>query len=487
MELEEVPASQEAEIHRVLPLEAPEQSDEEDFKELGLDTWGEADADDLASLPVPETEDNNNDSIFEETKDILNKDQDYLDELVQESVDDDKDLDKIIEETNKLLAESDDAFDTNDYDNSDEQDKNDEGVDAFNENDTPEKIYKDLNDDLDKLFETLDKLRDDNSDENEKSDKEVVDDVKDYEEKYDKPYNEGVALSWRNAEVDAAESADAKQNDETADEHNDGGVDENVVSGEDGADDDYENIDDSNLSQIFADNSDALNENADNDEQELVELDVNNEESVKETTAAPLANNDEIIDYADNYDDPSDSEPNADDDIDSVVKQIFADDVKPQLYGNDALVDEKQSKEENAEEFDTKTTNVEEETTQKSVMIEDLNNAQLDDLMVQFAAAHKDELDVNSENFAKHVKPIHMTLSADEPTVITSPDYPENYSPNNIIDWILEGPGTGIELNITDLALNSAMGDYLLVKPGKCLKFIYYHINVNSADMKGYI
>ncbi|KAJ8708860.1 hypothetical protein PYW08_010242 [Mythimna loreyi] len=453
---EEIPASPEAEVHKVLPLEAPKQSDEEDYKELGLDNdaWN-GDVADADPLPVPEVEDNNNENEGSKS--------DYLDELDQAPVADDKDLSKIIEETKDLLAESDDAFDANDYENSNEQNKNDEEVGLFNEDDTPEKVYKDLNADLDKLFETLDKLADDTSDENEKNDEKTVDNVKDYEEKYGKPYKEDVALSWRNAEVDAAEPEDANENDETADENDDKGADDFISDEE--TDDDYELIDDSNLSKIFASNVNASIENAENDEQELVDFDVKNETSAIDDIK-------KVIDY---FDEPGevklgdgelgDVEPNADDDIESVIKQIFPEQ-EPKLYGDDALVDEKQSKEENAEEFETKTTKVEDGITIKSVMVDDLNSAELSDLMTQFVAAHKEEFDTNSENFEGHVMPIHITLSVDEPTVITSPDFPKPYPTNNIVDWVFDGPGLGIEMNITDFAVNGALGDYLLVKPG---------------------
>lgn len=478
---EEPAIIEQAQEHRVLPIEEPEQRDD-DLQELGADdgTWDEA-VDDIAPLPVPDT-DENNENIFEETKDILNKDQDYLNELDQEPIGDDTGMDKIIEETNKILAEDDDTFDPNDYDNSDEQERSDEDVvidnNDDNDEDTPKKIYADLDADLDKLFETLGKLTDDTSDENASNNKEEANDVKEYEEKYGKPYKEDVALLWREAEVNAAEPEDLNQNEDTVDDNNDEAADDSIVSAE-AVDDEYENIDDSNLSQIFAELANASNENAKQDEQELVELNVNNEGSATEiTTASPekIDGQKKAIDYVDNYDEPSDSEPNADDDIDSVIKQIFSDDVKePQSYGNDALVDEKLINEENVEEFEgdemRTTTDNNVDTKQTTMMVDDLNSAQLSDLMAQFVAAHKEDFDVNSENFAKHVKPIHITLSVDEPTVVTSPDYPEPYPTNNIIDWVFDGPGMGIEMNITSFAVNGAIGDYLLVKPGKCFFF----------------
>lgn len=459
---EESPATEKAQEHEVLPLDVlplvePEQNDEDlDLKELGLDE----DNSNIVPLPVPEAEDNDNDNIFEETKDLLNKEKDYLDEIDQAPVDNDSAVNKMIEETKQILDGYDDTFDADNFDNFDVHAKSDEDVlsEISNENneDSPAKVYADLNADLDKLFETLDKLTD-NTDEKASAEEEEATNIKDYEEKYEKPFNEDVALSWRNAESDDA--AAPVQSDEVADEQDDEAAADDFVSDEE-TDDDYEKVDDSNLSQIFAEN--ASNETATNNKQD--------EEKAKETTEAPLEKIDEIkeiIDYVDNYDEPNDSEPNADDDIDSVIKQIFAEDVtEPKPYGEDALVDDK-SKEEAALELDEVTTTVPDESTQKTVMLEDLNSAEISDLTAQFVAAHKDELDVNSESFAKNVPAIHITLSLDEAVEVTSPNFPASYpGGHNIIDWIFDGPGVGIEMNITDLYLQGSYGDYLLVKPG---------------------
>lgn len=58
-------------------------------------------------------------------------------------------------------------------------------------------------------------------------------------------------------------------------------------------------------------------------------------------------------------------------------------------------------------------------------------------------------------------------LAVDSPTVITSPGFPNPYPTNTTIDWMISGDGMGIEMNITDFAINGHVGDYLLIKPGK--------------------
>ncbi|XP_047036522.1 midasin-like [Helicoverpa zea] len=444
---------EEAELHKVLPLEEPKGLPDqisEVFKDLGIegDTFDDQPEDNDAPLPVPAAEPK---VEAEDTPDNSNEAQDYLDQFYQDAPVDDQAINEIIEETNKLLSDNDDAFDDNDFDNSNEQEQDNSDEDVFSENDdkveedTPEKVYADLNGDLAKLLETFDKLRD--SDEDKDTAEEAADDdIQDYEEKYGKPYKEDVVMSWRNAEADAAEPEDSNQDDEIADDVNKETVEENLVSDEENDSDDYEQIDDSNLSQIFADVAEADEDKAssENDEQELVALETTTTTVDVETTTATIEKNDEAKEAFD-----LDVEQRA-----SLIEN-------PQPYGNDALVDENQPKNEDAVEFEAV-----DDKENKTVMVDDLSSAELSDIMKQFVVAHSEDLDVNSETFSKHIAPIHVTLSVDEPTVVTSPEYPNPYPANTIIDWIFEGPGTGIELNITDFAVNGAIGDYLLVKPG---------------------
>lgn len=58
-------------------------------------------------------------------------------------------------------------------------------------------------------------------------------------------------------------------------------------------------------------------------------------------------------------------------------------------------------------------------------------------------------------------------LTVDNPTVVTSPGFPRPYPTNTTTDWMISGDGMGIELNITNFAVNGHVGDYLLIKPGK--------------------
>ncbi|XP_041972379.1 uncharacterized protein LOC121728295 isoform X2 [Aricia agestis] len=93
-----------------------------------------------------------------------------------------------------------------------------------------------------------------------------------------------------------------------------------------------------------------------------------------------------------------------------------------------------------------------------------LTDAQVDLLLIDFS-------DKNLKRIQSEVKSARnvqrIWLSVDEPTVITSPGYPNPYPTNSITDWIVEGIGTGIEFNVTDCAINGHVGDYLLVKPGR--------------------
>ncbi|XP_013168767.1 PREDICTED: uncharacterized protein LOC106118637 isoform X2 [Papilio xuthus] len=91
--------------------------------------------------------------------------------------------------------------------------------------------------------------------------------------------------------------------------------------------------------------------------------------------------------------------------------------------------------------------------------------SEYDEVLQKFKQNHSEDFNSKSENFDKHIAPIHITLSED-PVVVTSPNYPNYYPTNNIIDWIFYGDGEGIEFNITDFAVNGHVGDYLLVKPG---------------------
>lgn len=207
---------------------------------------------------------------------------------------------------------------------------------------------------------------------------------------------------------------------------------------------DYEQIDDSNLSDIFADHVE------------------------------------DIVDSGERFD----SEPNADDDLNPASEKS-----KPIMYQNDALEAGEKADSSEVEVFSGSTKSLPttkseeivqvspvtsstqrattEEIERQTKMVDALSSSEFDQIMKQFSILHSEDLDVKSSGFARDVAPIHIKLSLDEPVVITSPNYPRPYPTNNIIDWILEGTdGMGIEFNVTDFAVNGALGDYVLVKPG---------------------
>lgn len=94
-------------------------------------------------------------------------------------------------------------------------------------------------------------------------------------------------------------------------------------------------------------------------------------------------------------------------------------------------------------------------------------NTQMED----FIAKHKEELDIHSKKFHVSEAPIYKTLSADQAVLITYPDSNPN---NNVYDWILDGDGAGVELNITYLNLSGDADQYLLIIPGKYAYFKYF-------------
>lgn len=154
----------------------------------------------------------------------------------------------------------------------------------------------------------------------------------------------------------------------------------------------------------------------------------------------------------------------------------------PIEYLNDALSPSDGIKEPDAEMIPEVTTKVE-TTDNNKLNLNDTDynyvvKSENDEVLEKFVQKHAEDFNFKSENFDKHIAPIHITLSED-PVVVTSPNYPSNYPTNNIIDWIFYGDGEGIEFNITDFAVNGHIGDYLLVKPGKKVwKFSFLNITL---------
>lgn len=390
-------------------------------------------------------------------------------------------LDQIIEDTKKNL-EGNDEFDSNadDQKNNDTKKDNNDDTKVNYDDDTPEKVLEDLSDDLDQLFQTLDKLSDNDNDtdlgknEDIGNDNEEIDDIQDYEDKFKRPYGEGYIMSLRD-DYDNFFNTNLTDN-ENADKSNENELDEDV----------------------------AKDQSADFEKAEVLSLLINNEES--------NADNKEFSDEIDKL---------------SLDDNEFEDEVKKHYYGDDGLVDDNLPKNEDAEIFSiassavtskdnipsstpienkssdgleksaseadkevavsaieastvsgassedsisnrasseasVTTEAVENESTMK---VDELDSSEYNDMISKLAVAIDNSQD--SEKQARNVAPIHVGLHLDENTVITSPNYPNSYPQDITMDWIIDGPGLGIEFNITSCDLNGAIDDYLLVKPGR--------------------
>lgn len=414
--------------------------------------WGD---DSVAPLPVPgAAEEDENKSIFDETKQILEEnDVDDFEEEIKKAIEKDDDtkpeeispLADAIEETKQILAESDDSFDnisshsdvngtitTNSgdiiYKN---QEENVE--DKVEEDDTVDKVYADLNEDLEKLFETLNKLKNDNAD----------------------------SSTDNNINNNKKENDDFSKNIEVADSDDDSEENEKVSK---------EIIKFFEVNNFDSYNLDGNQEKAEDNNNDDVDLDkllenILSEDDLKaENSAAevfePLIN--DVI-----------NEPNPDDDMDNYAESVDGELENIDNFNFDLSEEVNKNKEtsKNSENSNTNNKNgnnvsVEKEVKTNTKLVEDLNSSELEDLVSQFSILHGEDLNVHSKAFEKNVVPVHITLKVDEPTVVTSPNYPSPYPTNNIVDWILEGPGKGVELNITNFMLNGALGDYLIIKPG---------------------
>lgn len=392
------------------------------------------------------------------------------DEIVKDSnenrddiEDNDEKYDEILGEPNVLVAES--KLETK----SENPTENKEKL-ADDDDDTVAKVVSDLKEDFSDLFETMNKLaRDDDitdqdyviepdedqSDKIEEKNEVSNEDVIGYEEKYGKPFREDNILAMR---------------------------------------EDYEYVEDSNLGSIFAeDNSEEggkmtfeeldramfSNENTEdepestkNNSEQIINIEegiqsaiesekiqnsnVNKDEKTTQTITNESDNNEKYVNEPTLMElDPNMIQIKASENIEDNIS-------KPNLTSVDTESKETTVKPQADDEIEAK-----ELIPVKSIDAGDLSPAQYNDLMAQFQEVHKNEFDTQSEDFSTHVAPIHMSLRVDEPQEITSPNYPGNYPTNNIVDWIFDGEGIGIEFNITDFAVNGVLGDYLLVKPGE--------------------
>ncbi|KAM3957227.1 uncharacterized protein ACR2FA_008786 isoform 2-T2 [Aphomia sociella] len=387
----------------------PEDDNNEEISKVSHEDGTNFSENKLAEIDNPQQ---NVDEVIEETRKILEESSSQFEnEENKENVKDSEDvvgdieMKKMIEETLKILEDNNGQFDEN-------GDINDKIYESERELDS-----KNLIEETNKLLEeTVEQL---NSKEtvNEKDDnldviyKDLNVDLDNLLDTWKKLSNDDFVLEEENPD-------DSLNNDHILDYEEKYGrpYGEGKVLSQ--RDDYYESIDDDNLSEIFSDHKSGEESGNDETVQKLMDSVVeNNEES--------------IVDNGENND-------------------------APILYVNDALI---------AADNDTESEPVKSEAV-KTMNIEKLSNSELEQLTSQFMILHSEDIDTKSDSFNSNVAPIHIKLSVDEPTVVTSPNYPNPYPTNNVIDWIFDGDGVGIELNITDFNVNSALGDYLLVKPG---------------------
>lgn len=308
---------------------------------------------------------------------------------------DDVDINKNGADENNLL----DSIETNENSRKDsnpienifqniQQNENVESIEKSDEDDdkSVEDIYNNLNEDLDKLLDTLQKLSNDVSDNQNVTEKpKDKNEVLDYEEKYDRPFREGVVLQMR-------------QND------------------------DYD----------FDEDSSESNESLNGD----------NDESIGDIEQSP----------------------------------------QNVSFGEDAINDGEQEKSMHSDKAQNLDKQSENDDISHSVELTKpetetkLSDDEVQKLMNQFVLDHDAELDTDNDNFDRDIAVVNMQINYEEPLTLCSPNYPGAYPANNIIDWMFDGDGMGIELNVTDLVLNGVLGDFLLVKPGKSHNHIINHI-----------
>lgn len=203
-------------------------------------------------------------------------------------------------------------------------------------------------------------------------------------------------------------------------------------------DDDYEEIVDSNLDKLFENNE--SDENFDESDENIGD-DINDEEiEVEQTTAK----SNKPIQYLNDALVASEPE-NKDTSVDAVVTNSI-------------------SSTESEDEIVTS-------TTARSSSIDDLSSAEVDKLMDDFSAKNQKLMQISADD-ARNAQQVRLTV--DTPVEFTSPLYPRAYPTNQIVDWMFTGNGMGIELNITDFAINSHVGDYVLVKPGKKYYYCFF-------------
>ncbi|CAK1589432.1 unnamed protein product [Parnassius mnemosyne] len=294
-----------------------------------------------------------------------------------------------------------------------------------------------------KILETTDDKLDENIEENEPNkeiksqelDKIIIDedDLKNFHEAYDDLVDNWDKLSENWDQINSNYDKDIASNDGNEE------IDDLYKNLKD-LGDDYENIDDENIESLFSPIEQVKKVETDISLEEANPLPEGTKSEEKEAQ-----NESHAIEYLHDALVANDDTKNPDAEI-----------IDQGTTAN-PVVDKENSQGENKIETST--------STSSSVDYVHLSESEYERVMGEFKAQHKKDFNVESEDFDKHIAPVHITIN-EEPVVVTSPNYPSNYPTNNIIDWIFQGEGEGIEFNITDFAVNGHLGDYLLVKPG---------------------
>ncbi|XP_046972420.1 myb-like protein V isoform X2 [Vanessa cardui] len=350
------------------------------------------------------------------------------DDLAYSSSDSEK---KIIEETKSILTE--------DTGNDFEDFKSDEDRKETDLNEIIEETSKLLDDTPDSLVEdeTVEEDVNNGAEDNDNESKSLEDTSNKTEENTDEDTVDN-AFNDLMSDIDRLHETWSKLKDYD---------DENVQSSEIGEDGsyDYEEIDDENLEQIFDDGKESKTETEDKEKESV-------EENVSEKLSPVTTNkiSDPILYLNDAL---MASEPENRNLV--TIKST-------EKVSSTAIPEESKETTTLGSVLRTETTKTDElETTER---LEDLSSAEVHDLMKEFKSEHLEEI-LEASTYSEEAE--YVALTVDKPVVITSPNYPEHYPTNKTVDWIISGDGMGIELNITDFAVNGHVGDYLLIKPGR--------------------
>lgn len=167
---------------------------------------------------------------------------------------------------------------------------------------------------------------------------------------------------------------------------------------------------------------------------------------------------------------------------DAVTKDYTNQHEKPVPYGDDGL---NANKEETVVKSGNKETEINDKIeatdSNKNELIAKLTNeTQLlkqysDEEANMFVKNNFDEIfaepDLNSDY------PMLIQINYNENIPIMSPRYPDSYKPiDKTYEYVVGGDGMGIELNVTEVNINGAVNDFLLIKPGN---FVIFYVFVN--------